>query len=208
MKKIILALVMVLSMGFSYSQISMGGQFSYLKAFGFGSAPGFGVKFDYANSDKLVFTGGINYYLPITLEESVYVNAFSSATSPGSLSITSEEKATFIEFKAGVRYYFSGDYESSFGFYGHAGAGIWVIPWTSTVTEEYDHLLYYGPEDQAETLSGLTINFGLGIEKEFDFGYIFAEAGLNLKAKSVNGNTIDQPIPNFAAFNIGLRYPF
>lgn len=208
MKKIALVLVMALSLGTSFSQISIGGQFSYLTAFGFGSAPGFGAKFDYGHSDKLVITGGINYYTPITLEESSYANAFSSITSPSSINVSTEEKATFIEFKAGVRYYFGGDYESDFGFYGLAGAGIWVIPWSSTVTEDYNQLLYYGPEDQSETLTGLTINLGLGIEKGFDFGYIFAEAGLNLKAKSVNGTTIDQSIPNFAALNLGFRYPF
>tara|TARA_B100000809_G_C15001700_1_gene481772 strand:- start:131 stop:757 length:627 start_codon:yes stop_codon:yes gene_type:complete len=208
MKKIASVLVMLISIGVSYSQISVGGQFSYLNAFGFGGGPGFGAKIDYANSDKLVYTGGVNYYLPITLEESTYANAFSSATNPGSISVNSEEKATFIQFHAGVKYYFSGDYESDFGFYCFAGAGVWLIPWTSTVTEEYNQLLYYGPEDRAETLTGLTIDFGLGIEKGFDFGYLFAEGGLNLKAKSVNGSTIDQPIPNFAALNLGFRYPF
>jgi len=208
MKRIVLVMVIALSTGFSYSQMSIGGQVTYLKAFGFGSAPGVGAKFDFAQTDRMVFTGGINYYLPITLEESTYVHASSSLTSPSSLRIASEERASFIQFQVGVRYYFTGDYESSFGFYGLAGASVLVIPWSSTITGEYDKLLYSGPADQSELMTGLTVNLGLGIEKEFDFGYIFAEAALNLKATSANGQAIEQPIPNSGALNLGLRYPF
>jgi len=208
MKRIVLVMVIALSTGFSYSQMSIGGQVTYLKAFGFGSAPGIGAKFDYAKTDRMVFTGGINYYLPITLEESIYVDAFSSLTSPSSLEVASEEKASFIQFQAGIRYYFTGDYESSFGFYGLGGASVLVIPWSSRVTGEYNELLYGGPADESELMTGLTINLGLGIEKEFDFGYIFAEAVLNLKANRVNGQVIEQPIPNSGALNLGLRYPF
>lgn len=208
MKRIVLVVVMIFSFGISFSQFSVGAQFSYLRAFGFGGSPGLGLKLDYGQSDKLVFTGGLNFYAPTTLQESTYAYAHSSQTIPSSVKVASEEKATFIHIHGGVKYYFAGDYESSFGFYGTAGAGIWVIPWSSTVTGEYNQSLYYGPEDESQTLSGLTIDFGIGLEKGFDFGYIFAEAGLNLKAKTVNGNTISQPIPNFAALNIGYRYAF
>jgi len=142
------------------------------------------------------------------LEKSTYVDASISLTSPSSFRIALEEKSGIIQFQAGIRYYFTGDYESSFGFYGLGGTSVLIHSWSSTVTEEYDKLLYNGPADQSELIIGLTINLGLGIEKEFDFGYVFVEVALNLKANRVNGQVIEQAILNSGAINLGLRYHF
>lgn len=209
LKLIATALFITILSSQAYSQLSLGGQVSYLNLFGGTGLKSFGVgvKGDYAIDDKTVLSGGLNFYLPSTLTEGAYANAFSNQTSPSQIVIDTENKISFIHLYFGGKRYFVGDYEDDFGFYGLAEIGILLAP-TTTTLEEFDESKYYSTvEEGRETLSNFTINFGAGVEKEIDFGYIFLDLKLNLPANQANGQAVAVEIPFSASINAGVRIP-
>ncbi|MGB0176330.1 MAG: hypothetical protein ACPF9D_04135 [Owenweeksia sp.] len=195
----------------AYSQISIGGQVSYLNLFGGSGLKNFGlgVKGDYALNDETVLSGGVNYYLPSTYSDFTYGTANSSQTSPTQIEIDVEYKVSFIHLYFGGRRYFVGDYEDDFGFYGLAEVGLLMAPVTTTLGE-YDESRYNTSiEDGAkETLINFTLNLGVGVEKELDFGYIFGDLKLNLPANQANGQYVPVEIPTSLSVNAGVRVPF
>lgn len=210
LKLIVSVLFITLLSSQAYSQLSLGGQVSYLNLFGGTGIKSFGIgiKGDYALDDRTVLTGGFNYYLPSKFSNEVYGNAYSSETSPSQIIIESENKISFMHIYFGAKRYFVGDYEDDFGFYGLAEVGILLAP-TSTTLEDFNENKYYSTvdADQRETLSNFTINFGVGVEKDIDFGYLFADLKLNLPANQANGQAVAVDIPFSASINLGVRIP-
>jgi hypothetical protein len=206
MKKIIFILTFVFVTGSSFGQISGGGQFSYLQTFDLGGTPGVGIKIEVSKSNKLVFTGGLNYYLPVKKVRAAKLN---SENYDMSTSINVEEKIIFVNFQTLAKYYFIGNNKSNFGAYGLVGIGLWLIPLSQEVLDEYDQSIYTSniPKDYSENLFGISSNFGLGFEKELAFGYIYFESGVNIKVKSIGGGFFHQPLPNSGILNLGIRYP-
>ena len=195
----------------AYSQISVGGQVSYLNVFGGTGLKsfGFGVKGDYALDDETVLSLGGNYYLPSTYSEFTYATAYSNFTTPSQVEVDVEYKVSFIHVYFGGRRYFVGDYEDDFGIYGLAEVGLLMAPVTTTLGE-YDESQYYTTvQDGAkETLVNFTLNIGAGVEKELDFGYIFGDLKLNLPANQANGEYVPVEIPTSVSVNAGVRFPF
>jgi hypothetical protein len=118
-------------------------------------------------------------------------------------------KIKFANLTIGAKRYFVGDYESDFGFYGFIDLGLMLAPATTEVGT-YDSDLYYTTvtDGEFELLSSWIIGPGLGLEKDFDFGYIFADLKFNLPATSANGVAVDIDIPASFMVNAGVRIPF
>ena len=195
----------------AYGQISVGGNISYLNVFGGTGLKNIGVGFkgDYAMDERTVFSGGLNYFLPSKYSSSNYGTSYSSQTSPNQIDINVDYKISFIQLYIGGRRYFAGDYEDDFGFYGLAELGLLMSPVTAQV-EKFDNTLYYTnvKDGDKETLSNFTVNFGIGIEKNMDFGYLFGDMKFIIPANQVNGQTVSIQIPASLSLNAGVRIPF
>lgn len=194
-----------------YSQISIGGQASFFNLFGGSGLKniGLGFKGEYAQSEKTVFLGGINYYIPSKFSRTTYGYAFNSMTSPQQVDIDVEYKVSFTHIYIGVKRYFAGDYEDDFGFYGLAEAGLLLAP-TATTLGNYNKSLYYTvvEDGKKEVLGNFTINFGLGFEKSVGSIYIFSDVKLNLPANRSGDVEVDFDIPTSLSVNAGVRVPF
>lgn len=210
MKKIFFVLLTILVAFQAKAQISLGAQASYIsfvdgvkiKTFGAG------IKGEFAMRDRLVFTGGVDYYLASTFTDLVYANAYGNFTEPNQIKVDVEHKSSFLHFRVGAKGYFIGDYEGSFGMYGLVEAGFLLAPTTSTF-EDYDTELYYTylDDNTKETLSNPTLSLGLGGEVNVNFGYVFGEVKLVLPANQSNGTIIDIEIPPAVSISAGVRIP-
>lgn len=212
--KTIKILIVIIITGFitqnSYSQLSIGGQLSYLKLFGGTglNGKGIGLKGDFAMNEKTIITGGFNYYKGNTYSGDVYGNALSSDISPNQILIPVEYKLSFMHIYGGVKRYFAGDCEEDFGFYGIVEAGLLMAPMVTKVGS-YDSKNYYTSvtDGEKETFSNLTINPGIGIEQNVGFGYLYADLKLNLPANNANGVEVEIQIPTSVSVNLGVRIP-
>lgn len=193
------------------AQISIGGHYSYLHFFGDTGLKhsGFGIRVDYPINEKMIFTGGINYYLTSKFTDFIYVTATSSQTSPSQLEIDAEYTLNPIHFFIGGKRYLVGNYEGSFGLYILGEAGYMMAP-TSVDLADYDSSNYHTfiEDGSEETLSNITINFGLGLEQKLPFGYIFADAKAIIPATEANGIKLTYDFPAAYNINAGVRIPF
>lgn len=195
----------------AFSQFSMSASGSYVNFFGDFSqvkAPGLGLQAEFG-TDKGIITGGFNYFIPNTYEWEVDAYASESTVTPHSISLTAEEKVSTLLIHVGVKKYFAGDYDDDFGFYGTVDAGLMLLPYSTTINEDYDKSTYFTSIDgYTETLSNLVISGGLGFEYNIDPLYIFGETKLMIPANQVNGGAVEVEISPSAVFNVGVRYPF
>jgi hypothetical protein len=97
----------------AYSQLSVGGQLSYLKLLGGVSISniGIGVKGNYGISEKNVTTFGFNYYLADKNSYTTVGDAYESSTTPQYVDVNAEDKVSFIQLYGGAKRYFVGEYE-------------------------------------------------------------------------------------------------
>jgi hypothetical protein len=206
-KQIILLTVVILTSFQSYSQISAAGQLGVLRS-SLGLSFGIGARVDYAKNDRTVFQGGFNFYLPTKFDGQTDGVALDNATVPEYISVPLEHKASFMHVTIGARRYFVGDYEDDFGFYGFAEVGLLYVPVRTTVGE-YDATKYSVSSEVSENINllGYTIGFGIGLEKELDFGYLFSDLKINLPANEANGVAISVVIPTTFALSAGVRIP-
>lgn len=208
-KHIFSFLVIMLVASKGYTQISGGAQLGYLGLLGdYGSysSAGLGIKGEFARDEKTVITGEFNYFFGSSDKFEATANALSSSTSPSSITVSQENKISFMHFCVGGKRYFAGDYEDDFGIYGILQVGLMFVP-VSTTVADYDRNSYAGPESQSETLTNFTIGGGVGAEKKLSFGYIFADFKLNVPANNVNGQQVSISIPLSYTLNAGVRIP-
>ncbi|WP_196885496.1 outer membrane beta-barrel protein [Aureivirga sp. CE67] len=187
MKKITKLLFLLMFIAFStskmHSQVSLGGQVSYLNVLGDvkTSNIGIGIKGEYAKSEKMAFTGGVSYFLPSELEN--------------------KDKVSYLNLFLEAKYYVVGDYEADFGLYPIIGAGIIV----GNIEASEDAVGYEVEEDST---SGITINLGIGAEKNIGFGYVFLDAKGLIPAKTYNSREESEvTFPFSFSVNAGLRIP-
>lgn len=192
----------------AYSQISLGGQLSYQKMSGMANF-GLGVKGDYAVSDKNMASFGFTYYLPKTLASyntsAVALDPFTTSTLSQDVSIT--EKISFINIFVEGKRYFVGETDGDFNVYGLFGIG-YTRAAVSVDVGSYDENLYsldYAYENYS--ISQLTLNFGIGAEKNLEFGYLFFDFKLDLPANKQNGQTVEIKLPASLKLNLGIRIP-
>ncbi len=207
-----MAFVLLATFGLSEAnaQLSLGGQVSYLRWLGGTEIQniGFGVNGEYATSYKTAIRGGINYYLPDKTEFNTSAQAIDFGTVPASISVPFEERISVIQLYVGGKRYFVGDYEESFNMYFIAEAGLFLVP-VKEVLGDFDRSLYASSfEEDSETVTGFTLNFGIGAETELDFGYIFGDLRLNWPANTANGVAIAIEIPVSVSASVGVRVPF
>lgn len=216
MKKIklfTLSLLLVCLSGLAYSQISVAPQASFVNFFGGTEIRSFGlgIKGEYATSDRFVPYGGVNFYFPNKSEGYATAVANDFNTTPSYIDVATSEKLSFIHLMFGAKFYFVGDYEDDFNFYGFGEAGYLLARYTEELTGNYDRQKYTLEESsygETESFGNFTIAFGLGIEKDLDFGYLFFDTKLILPANNVNGQVVDISIPASIGLNAGLRFPF
>ena len=101
MKKILTIAIIVLIYSQSFAQLSVGGQTSFISLLGTPkvSSPGFGIRADYAQNEKFVYSLGFSHYLSQDL---------------------SDPEGTISSFNClylNGRTYFVGDYEDTFNVY-------------------------------------------------------------------------------------------
>lgn len=194
----------------TYSQLSIGGQATYLHLFGGTGIKtiGLGPKVDYTMDYTNVFMGSLSVYMPSKLTGTVYGNAFSSATDPSQIEIDATWSLKFFHLAAGVRRYFVGDYEEDFGFYGLLELGAMLIPAKTTVAP-YDTSLYWVMEEDLsnQTFFNFLLTGGVGTEVNLDFAYLFGDLKLNIPANKVGGATVAVQIPASFTLSAGLRVP-
>ncbi len=57
-------------------------------------------------------------------------------------------------------------------------------------------------------MTQLTIDLGVGVEKELGFGYLFSGLKFNLPANKQGDQIVTVNIPASISFNFGVRIPF
>lgn len=77
-----------------------------------------------------------------------------------------------------------------------------------TEVDQYDETLYNLSVSDDETASNFMITLGVGVEKGFDFGYIFTDAKQNLTSNEENRQALEVEIPASVMLNVGHRYMF
>lgn len=194
----------------AFAQLSVGAQFSRM-SFLAGSEVknnGFGLLGSYGLSNGIVAYGGFNYYLPYEAEGTYLANASSNQTSPSTVDVKFTQKIPVFHLYAGAKKYFVGDYDDeNFGFYAMGEAGF-MIANVSTDVGSYDQTLYNLTVSEDEAASNFMIGLGAGVEKGFDFGYIFLDAKLQLAANEENGVAVEVEIPASFMLNVGYRVMF
>jgi|SRR5690554_309422 len=208
LKQLIILTFTILLSSKAHAQLSLGGQFSYLKLLaGTGiSNYGFSLKGDYAISEDLVVTLGGSYYLPYKISEATTAYALNNQEEQSSIVVNYDRKFPFTHVFLGVKKYWGGSYESDFGFYGLLEVGFL----TTTVTSEYesyDKSKYMIDDDEKLTFANFMITAGLGFEANIDFAYLFTDFKFNLPANQENGREVVIEIPASITANLGVRVP-
>jgi hypothetical protein len=194
------------------AQLSLSPQMSYIKLGGDSdvNSLGLGLKIEFGKDGNSVLYGGGNYYLSGKILDITEGLALSSSTSPSYIDIDVVYDINIVHLFLGGKRYLLGNYEEdNFGLYFMVEGGYMLMPITTKLSS-YDKTLYASSiEDGAkETLSGLTLAGGIGVEKYLGMGFAFAEAKYNFPANQVNGLTVSVDIPSSLNFNVGLRIPF
>ncbi|NHE57298.1 hypothetical protein [Cyclobacterium plantarum] len=169
---------------------------------------GGGMKLSYALEENMVAYLGYNHYLPSNHDTYVYGYRTNEEISPREIRIDAVEQISLQQFVIGAKYYLMGDYEAIGGLYGLAEMGYLRAP-TRTHFSHYDQENYKPrhADGFAASYSSYNINIGLGGEVDLLFGYLFAEAKLNLPANQAGNRAVISEIPTSVSFNGGIRFP-
>ena len=194
----------------AFAQLSLGAQFSRVSFLGGSDVKntGFGLLGNYGLSNGLVAYGGFNYYLPFEQKGEFTAFASSNQTMPSSIEVKYTNKIPVFHLYAGVKKYFVGEYDDEdFGFYAMGEAGFMIANY-STDVDSYDETMYNLTVSEDEAASNFMIGLGAGVEKGFDFGFVFFETKLQLAANEQNGVAVEVEIPASFMLNLGYRYSF
>jgi opacity protein-like surface antigen len=201
---------------FETENLSFGAGLGYTGYSNLGGGLTLNARGNYSISEKLAVAIGYTFMLPVSEKYTSTANAFSSATSPGSVSVDIESSALFQNISADAHYYFVRDIEESFGLYGIVGVGLTFVSISNEVGS-YDKSNYgFGTTTAFEDISetGFIIDLGLGTNINVsDNMAIFGEAKIGLPAgndyNSRTGATITNPIPFCYGLAAGVRFkPF
>ena len=193
----------------AFAQFSLGAQFSYVKFFGGSEVKnsGLGLQGQYGLSEDKVVYGGFNLYKAYEQKGSFSAQASSNQTSPSTIDVDFTNKIPLTNVYIGFKKYFVGEYDDeNFGFYGLLEMGYMGSKYTYDL-DDYDDVAYNLTVED-ETVSNFMITLGTGIEKGFDFGYLFSDLKLNIPANQENGEAVEVEIPASFSFNLGYRKMF
>lgn len=148
-------------------------------------------------NEKFAAGLGFTYHLPIKV-------ASTASVSDGS-STTTDLKFNFKTITLDGNYFFSDEKTQGFTPYANLGIGLVLVNWKESLTGTVPagETVSLSP---GESLSGFTINFGLGAQYSFGRPMIFADAGLALPGNQVNNTYVYNPIPAHLVFNVGCRF--
>lgn len=195
----------------SSAQLALGGEAGYTIGGGVLSNVNLGLRADYALTEENGIMGGVSFLLPNKYESTVSFTSKSNGI--GSQSVASEVKigGTIIHAQY-KRFFFGGEYEDGFGFYGGAGIALNIFTYKETITGTYNSSTHYAPSsfeggEYKETAPGFSLNFGIGFDVANRDGNAFhMETFLNIPANQSNGQDIEVVIP--ASLNLRLGYRF
>jgi len=152
-------------------------------------------------------TFGFNYYMPKSNSSATTGYSFSSSTTLSSRAVSVGDKIGFMQFYVGRKRSFVGETDGSFTLYGIAEFGLLVAS-ISSQYGNFEETLYSVYTSEFEPMTQLTIDLGVGVEKELGFGYLFSGLKFNLPANKQGDQIVTVNIPASISFNFGVRIPF
>ncbi len=187
-----------------------GGYNHYLGNFGRGSLA-FDLRGHYYMSERSALNIGIGLQSPI--KEIYEERAFhKNLANPSTVPINIEYRVSLYRILFEYNFYLLGDMDQDFGLFALAGFGLTIGQLRVRNITDFDRSTYNSPtQDSDETLSGPTINLGIGGSYNFTSKFAaFAEGRICLPANSHdNGMPIYNDIPFNFGFGIGIRFnPF
>lgn len=210
MKKVIILLVVCL--GFSTinetkAQISIDGQVNFQRMSIIGGMTGIGLRGEYAQTEKIGFRVGFDYFFGNSTDYETSASSFSSQTTPDRIDVNYTESISMINITAGGKYYFVGDYEEDFGVYGLLDVGLMLAP-VKYEYGSYDESLYDVYEGENTMLFNFSIGGGVGAEYKVGPGSVFSNLYLSLPANNVGDMIVEVSIPPAVGLSLGYRYMF
>lgn len=193
--KIIISLLTVFSFSVAgFSQFTIGGGPSLLKAFGVKSPYyGFHILGEYPVDDQTSYYGKLSFYgKQLGLNTLVYGEAIDVInTTPSVIEINSRQSFNYTTIEGGRRYYFGNGYDYGFAAYGgtHLLAAFNQIRQN---TDNYDKSKYR-LKDGGDTRGNIfNLAFGLsgGIKNDFTWGTLYLDASFDYSIIAVPSNQI------------------
>ena len=193
----------------SISQFSLGGEVGYLHTLRQTNLHnvGVGVNWQLSYHDRLAFSVRANYYLGSKYSYYTIAEAKDSITAPQEIEIDVMSTVSYLHIYLGSRFYYFGGYEKDFGTYILGNVGLLRAP-ISVELGEYDDKNYISLiEDGSNSiLHNFTFSPGIGIEKKFNFGYMYMDTKVNFVLKKYSGEFAHYDIPTTLGVNLGIRY--
>lgn len=186
------------------------------------SAPGFGFRFEWGNSEaRFTKYAGIGFALPMKATDAVEARAFSNQTSPSYVPVDASYSQSMYRLELGARYYFVGNafFEEGFNWYVNGAAELIYMNNKPTYSQ-YDKSKYtlgytddssVNPDGTDKKDINFHIGLGTGFEKQAGPGFVVLQAAISFPATTVNSQDVSDnltsmtPIPVF--FNIGYKFP-
>ena len=185
------------------------GELSYLSPGGSASKMniGFGLGAEMPVSERLVFTGGFNFYFPGGSNYQTSIDAIDSLTDPSLTLVDVNNTVTYGFLNTGVKYYLVGTHDASFGFY--AGAKIGGVRSKLTISlGEYDKGLYATeiPDRQVGRYVSAVISPLVGLEKRLKPCSLYLNAQYNSTIKKYTGELSGLNISSSFGINVGVKF--
>lgn len=207
MKKVFILLAVCLGVSTineTKGQISIDGQVNFQRMSDIGGMTGFGLRGEYAQSEKIGIRVGFDYLFGNSTDYEA--SAYSNGSGP-SIGVKYTESYSIINITAGGKYYFVGDYEEDFGIYGLLDVGLMLAP-VKYEYDSYDQTMYSLYENENTMLFNFSIGGGIGAEYKVGPGSVFSNLYLSLPANNVNGVVVEVSIPPAIGLSLGYRYMF
>ena len=188
------------------AQISIDGMVKFQGMATVGAMSGIGLRGEYHLQDRLGIRAGFDYFFGKSTDYVASGSAFSSVTSPSYIDVNYTESYSIINVAVGGKYYFVGDYEEDFGFYGLVDVGILLAP-VKYEYEAYNASLYDVYEGENTMLFNFSIGGGVGVEYKVGPGSVFGDVYLTVPANQVDGLVVEVQVPPAAGLSLGYRLP-
>lgn len=197
---------------FNIEDLSFGasaGYHSFLSDVGGGLAAD--LRGHYYMSERNALNVGFGLQAPLSLISEDKAHPY-DLTNPNSISVQIEQSIRLYRLFMEYNFYFVGDMDENFGVFGIGGIGLTAGQAKVRMITDYDKTVYRSPiENSQSTLSGPTINLGIGASYNFTSKLAgFVESRICLPANSHgNGMAIINDIPFNYGIGFGIRFnPF